>query len=253
MVHICEPRSEELQARMHTDDIIYGLRALDRATSGEIDKYIRDNIVKVLQEQIENDPWNKVENKENLDRLLESHKQSKRIIQKWLPKLEAKGLVTKDKYYVYSLTNKGKKLNIFPDVYGRMLLGTLINLPWHETKEKNIIEFIKRIGAFMLYVFISNLHTTSQSSTPVTAKLLDKKDLNWIKDAIPLDLIFFSFENIILRTMPRNQRQRLFIHDEGDYYKLLDILRDRFPKYYKVLKNADSVFLKKVTKPQSDD
>jgi predicted transcriptional regulator len=147
--------TQKEKARMHAHDIIYGLRALERATSGEIDKYIRDNIVKMLQEQIECNPWNKVENKENIDHLLESHKQSKRIIQKWLPKLEAKGLVTKDKYYVYSLTNKGKKLNIFPDVYGRMLLGTLINLPWHETKDKNIIEFIKRIGAFMLYACIN--------------------------------------------------------------------------------------------------
>ena len=132
-----------------------------------------------------------------------------------------------------------------------MLLGSLMNLPWHETREKNIVEFIKRIGAFMLYVFISNLHTTSQSSIPVTAKSLDKKNLNWIKDVTPLDFMFFSFEETFLGTMPESRRQRLFIHDEGDYNKLLDILRGRFPRYYKILRNADSIFSEKVVEPQT--
>ena len=54
------------KARIHTEDIIYALRALGRARSGKINKYIHDNIAKVLQEQFENNPWNKVQNGKNV-------------------------------------------------------------------------------------------------------------------------------------------------------------------------------------------
>jgi hypothetical protein len=236
------------------DDIINTLRALGRATSGGIYKYISYDIVKNLRELIESDAWNKVKNNRNLDSELEKHKQSKRTIQKWLSKLEAEGLVTKDDYYVYSLTDKGMKLNILPNIYGRMLLSSLMNLPWYETKERNIIkernivEFVKRVGTLMLYIFITNLRPALYSSTP--SELLDKGSMNWIKDTIQLDLMFFSFENIFLRTKPMNQRQTQFISDESDYYMLLGILKKKFPKYYKVLKNADTVFSEKVIERQ---
>jgi predicted transcriptional regulator len=239
------------KARIHKDDIIYALRVLGKATSGKIEQYIRDIIISEIQEQIESNAWNKLEG-ESLQRVLENHKQCKRTIQDWLPKLEAEGLVTKNEHYEYSLTDKGKKLDIYPDIYGRMLLSSLINLPWHKTKEKNIVEFAKRIGIFMLYIFINNLHGELQSSTHVTAaEILDKKNLTWIKDTIRSDLMFFSFEKVFLGTMSKSQRQRLFIFDEGDYYKLLDIFEAQFPRYHKVLRNAESIFSEKVIKRQT--
>ena len=228
--------TQKERARTHRDDIVYALRALGRATSGEIYKYISYNIIKKLREQIKCNPWNNVQNNRNLESELEKHKQSKRTIQKRLPKLEEEGLITKDDYHVYSLTDKGKKLNILPNIYGRMLFSSLINLPWYETKERsiikerNIVEFVRRAGTLMLYVFITNLRPASYSSTPSTTELLNKESLNWIKDTIPLDLIFFSFENIFLRIKPMNQRQTQFISDEGDYYMLLRILKKEFPK-----------------------
>lgn len=242
------------KARIHKDDIIYALRVLGRATSGTIEKYIRDNIIKDLQEQIESNPWNKIEDGQNLQRTLENHRQSKRTIQDWLPKLKAEGLITKNEHYEYSLTDKGKKLDIYPDNYGRMLLRSLIDLPWHKTKEKNIVEFAKRIGIFMLYIFINNLQQESRSSTTVTAaEILDKKNLVWIKETIPSDLMFFWFERVFLGAKSKSQRQRqqLFIFDEGDYYKLLDIFQSQFPGYHKVLRNADSIFSEKVIKRQT--
>lgn len=239
------------KARIHKDDIIYALRLLGRATSGKIAQYIRDNIIRELQEQFESNPWDKLK-AVNHQHILEKHKQSKRTIQDHLPKLEAEGLVTKNEHYEYSLTDKGKKLDIYPDIYGRMLLGSLIGLPWHKTKEKNVVEFAKRIGTFMLYIFINNLHTEPRSSAPVTAEeILDKKNLAWIKETIPSDLMFFWFERLFLGSMSKGQRQRLFIFDEGDYYKLLDIMEEKFPRYHKVLRNAGSIFSEKVIKQQT--
>lgn len=94
----------------------------------------------------------------------------------------------------------------------------------------------------------------SRSSTTVTAaEILDKKNLVWIKETIPSDLMFFWFERVFLGAKSKGQRQRqqLFIFDEGDYYKLLDIFQAQFPGYHKVLRNAGSIFSEKVIKRQT--
>jgi|SRR5215211_307714 len=235
-------------ARIHREDILLTLRALEKGTSGKIHKYIHTEIIKSLQKDFEENPWNKIENKKRLDDELGKHRQSKRSIQNWLPILEKERLVAKNDHYEYYLTDKGKKLRIFPDIYGRILLASLVNLPWLETREKNMVEFAKRAGSLILYLFINNLSPISQIPIPVAEELNEKGNLNWIKDAASIDFMFLSFQSKFLRSITRDRNQQIFLIDGSDYEKLLAAYKKKFPRYYKVLVEAEKRFLDKVYK-----
>jgi hypothetical protein len=224
---------QERKVREHKDNILYALRVLKNATSGEIKKFIDNKVESEVNQQYENKPEYLLIDKELLPELIETDlrwkKMSKRTIQKWLPKLKKDGLVIKDKYNEYSLTTRGKMRPIFPYSYGKILFYHLVGKPLFTSSDKErITECIKRFGLYILSVFIYNLTIKDRPlSTPNFLEDL----FNWPEEIIsPRDMFQWFFS--IFR----------FELTDPDIEHIAKIFTEEYPQYLKAFERTNTHF-----------
>jgi hypothetical protein len=156
------------KARVHRDYILLALRKLEKATTGPITNWINERL-KADKEQTSI---------------------SKRGVQLILPKLEAEGLVSKNGYNEYGLTEAGGREPIFGELYGEMLFERLMAIPLKGTQEEKMLECIKRFGVYVTHIFMQNLVWGS-----TVDKLMSKNELQWTNEAINPGRMFQWFVN----------------------------------------------------------
>jgi hypothetical protein len=181
--------NQEALAKEHRQNIIYALRTLKEATSGEIKKRI-DKKVDLEMEEKYNSPKYLLGDRKLIgkQRRLESSqkKMSLRTVQKWLVQLQKDYFVSKNKYNVYKLTTTGLSEKIFGESYGKMLFDSITKLPLKRgTPDEKMNDCIRRMGVYVSYVFIHNMWGGS----------LQRNKTEWINDVINPGRMFEWFNN----------------------------------------------------------
>ena len=178
-------QNQERIAKDHRENILYALRMLKEARTAEITKFVNEKVMLELEAKYQSNEYlSKDPNQTKLKKQTELKQKQldRKTVQKWLKYFEGKGLVSKSKYYVYSLTTDGKSEKIFGAHYGKALFDSLAKLPLDVTPDDNISECIKRIGSFVAHIFVSN----------ATQSPLGNKE-EWITEAINPRIMFEWF------------------------------------------------------------
>jgi hypothetical protein len=145
---------------------IISLLNLGTATSGRIKRFIDNKIDKELKSAIEKDENDSYENGEfsrsrrdqNIKKRIDRLRMSQRTIQSWLNKLEAEGLIEKNTNFEYSLTLKILGTDIMFELMGQAAFSSVANLPLPDNTnlEQQFDEISKRIGTYVMFIFITN-------------------------------------------------------------------------------------------------
>ena len=216
---------QERIARDHLQNIIYALIELKNARTGKITKFVNDKVKSEVGQGFESS--RKIE--------LKDRQMDRKTVQKWLTRLEKDGMVSKTEYFVYTLTKAGQSIKIFAEPYGNTLFDELAKIPLKGSKDEKLLECIKRLGLYIVYIFIQN-------SSPTVANPLysaiEENDVDWINEAINLKLMFewFSRNFYIKKQKPSSRYQ--------NFYKLMYSLERQFSEYLPVLLKSEQDYYK---------
>ena len=220
-------QNQERVAKDHRENILYALGILKEARTAEITKFVNEKVTLELEAKYQSNEYLSKDPKQTKLKKQTELKQKqldRKTVQKWLKYFEYKRLVSKSKYYVYSLTTDGKSEKIFGEHYGKVLFDSLAKLPLDITPDDNISECIKRLGSFVAHIFVSN----------ATQSPLGNKE-EWIIEAINPRMMF-----------------EWFIHNfRGEY-----AIETQFEGYMRTLQEAEenyrSIIFPNVYKEQLD-
>lgn len=180
--------NQEALAKEHRENILYALRMLIEATSGEIKKFIDKKVKSELEDKYNSVKYLSKDNKQTAkERRLElkQKQMSQRTVQKWLIQLQKDYFVSKNKYNIYRLTTEGLSKKIFGESYGKILFDSIIKTPLEGTQDKKVSEAIRRIGIYIFFIFMDNMWDKS----------LERNKNEWINDVINPNLMFNWFNN----------------------------------------------------------
>lgn len=181
------------KANAHRSYILLALSVLQKTTTGPLLKWINERVKADLDEKFNSSKYlfEDVEQvKKDKQEELEDNCISIKGLRYVLSKLEAKGLVSKNGYNEYSLTEAGGREPIFGELYGEMLFERLMAIPLKGTQEEKMLECIKRFGVYVTHIFMQNLVWGS-----TVDKLMSKNELQWINEAIDPGRMFQWFVN----------------------------------------------------------
>ena len=154
-----------------------------------------------------------------------------RTIQYWLPYLEGRGLVKKNKYNEYSLTHEGRKEIIFSRVYGETLFRKLVTQPPFKGSDRmKINECIRRFGMYIFCVFVLNEIRHIDKEFYSDDEFLEKF-LGWPEETIPPRHMFQWFFTLFHSELTNN-----------DITQIMKILNEEFHMDVLLLNEANMVF-----------
>ncbi|WP_415280819.1 hypothetical protein [Candidatus Nitrososphaera sp. FF02] len=216
------------------DLILLALSVRQEATSGEITKYIHSEIRRQENEKYEEGLFERNE----FLRRINSRSPTQRTIQKWLPRLEEKGLIRKNKYNVYSLVVDDIGELLFK-LYGTYRIKELFKLDANLSIENKLREFMSRMGFLILSDFISASAAIPEYSNEEN----ERKAIESAKDAIPLDLAFDEFAKNFNST-PADPKL-IHILQEEDTEHLRRALEKLYPEYAKARDKGSEIAFNK--------
>jgi hypothetical protein len=226
---------QEKRAKDHWENIIYALTILKEAWTQEIKELIDNKVEQEVSEKynsseyLSKDP-NQVEKEKEFE--LKQRQMDRKTIQKWLRRLEEKSLVSKTRHNVYSLTPEGRNEKIFGEYYGQMMYDRLMAIPFKGSDEQKLLEYIKRLGIYITYIFIRNSARSGIQSSHTTIR---KDDDEWISDSISPAILLEWFNNTFYSKSKSH-----------NYNKLIKPLSAHYAKYVKNLEESEQFYYEKV-------
>lgn len=238
------------------DNILFALRNLNRATSGEITKFMEDKTIIEIEEKFQNTSgYGMVRNQEETNKLkqeeISDKRVSKRTVQNYLSTLETSGWVKKDKHNIYSLSRDGRYLNIFGELYGQFLLDGLKQIPMGETQKEKLENFILLVGIYITFIFLdSKFARVSLGDSPNRRRIFHKEvlkinDPDWIEHSVPPKLLYQWFNDLFY---PAEKKQKPYTKRDPDldghnmelegviemtYHSIFNNLQSSQIKYYR--------------------
>jgi len=226
---------QERIAKGHWENIIYALTILKDATSGEITKFVNDKVRREVDETLgstRNLLKDRKQSAKEKQTELRDKQLSKKTVQNWLKRLEVKGLVSKTRHNVYSLTPEGRNEKIFGEYYGMVIYDRLMVMPFKGSDEEKLLEYVKRLGIYITYIFIRNSARSGVQSPHTT---LRKDDDEWLNDSISPVLLLEWFNNVFYS---KSKSQ--------NYDKLIKSLNTHFSEYIMNLEESERIYYEKV-------
>lgn len=233
--HFNPYRNQERIAKGHWENIIYGLTILKDATTGEITKFVNDKVMREVEETLgstRNLLKDRKQSAKEKQTELRDKQLSTRTVQNWLKRLEVKGLVSKTRHNVYSLTPEGRNEKIFGEYYGMVIYDRLMVMPFKGSDEEKLLEYVKRLGIYITYIFIRNSARSGVQSPHTTIR---KDDDEWLNDSISPVLLLEWFNNVFYS---KSKSQ--------NYDKLIKSLNTHFSEYIMNLEESERIYYEKV-------
>jgi hypothetical protein len=155
---------EEQLFRNHKYAITFTLLNLGAATVGKIKMFIDNKIDNELKPYIEKDENERYENgdyskdrrNKNVKKRIGRLRMSRRAIHFWLKRLQAEKLIEKNANSEYSLTFTIKKDEMIFELMAQEAFKAVTDLPFSPDAnlEEQFEEVVKRLGAYVMYIFL---------------------------------------------------------------------------------------------------
>jgi hypothetical protein len=243
---------------------------LRTATSGKIKRFIDNKIDNELKPAIEKDENDSYENgdfskrmrDQNIKKRINDIKMSQRAIQSWLNKLEAEGLIEKNSNFEYSLTLKMLGTDIMFELMGQAAFGSVAKLPLPDNAdlEKQFDEILRRIGAYIMFIFIRHSMPKEIRPPPPDSLIgfdearIKRLTMRMIKHAInPV----FMYHRMFCTTFVKGKEGGNYTDDTNKacemdketFDQLMQIFDTKYPEIYDAIIAGGGAFHKKIHGP----
>jgi hypothetical protein len=191
-------RYKQSQEKRNREKVIYALKELREATPSKILEFIDK------QSEIDAKIYFEINNITcTLNQLQKKKKEFSmviRTVKSILEKLTNENLVIHKKGGIYCLNKSINNFSLFPNSYGTSMIYSIGNF-FPTTIEKSLEEFVNRYGMFMIFAFLQLLYFkyTNENENENIESISKNNDLeieNWLKDAIPLKLMYDLFKTL---------------------------------------------------------
>jgi hypothetical protein len=188
-------RYKQSQEKKNREKILFTLKELEEATPSKILEFI--------DKQSENEAKNYFKEHNISYTLVEFQKKKKefsmviRTVKSILEKLTNEKLVIHKKGGIYCLNESINNFLLFPNPFGESMVYSIGNF-FPTTIEKSLEEFVNRYGLFMIFAFLQLLHfkNSNENENESISYYIDHNIDNWLKDAIPLKLMYNLFKTL---------------------------------------------------------
>jgi hypothetical protein len=264
-------RYKQSQEKRNREKVLYALKELGEATPSKILEFIdkQSEIDAKMYFEINNIPY-------TLKQLQKKKKEFSmviRTVKSILGKLTNENLVIHKKGGIYCLNESINNFSLFPNPYGTSMIYSIGNF-FPTTVEKSLEEYVNRYGLFMVFAFLQLLNlknlneikneNENEKSISYNYDANDQKNIdNWLRDAIPLKLMYDLFRklyfndndkentktvNLILNGLNKiiEEKYPLFYNEFNDKLKknieLTKISKDNTKEYTKAINKMDEFF-----------
>jgi hypothetical protein len=264
-------RYKQSQEKRNREKVLYALKELGEATPSKILEFIdkQSEIDTKIYFEINNIPY-------TLKQLQKKKKEFSmviRTVKSILGKLTNENLVIHKKGGIYCLNESINNFSLFPNPYGTSMIYSIGNF-FPTTVEKSLEEYVNRYGLFMVFAFLQLLNlknlneikneNENEKSISYNYDANDQKNIdNWLRDAIPLKLMYDLFRklyfndndkentktvNLILNGLNKiiEEKYPLFYNEFNDKLKknieLTKISKDNTKEYTKAINKMDEFF-----------
>jgi hypothetical protein len=191
-------RYKQSQEKKNREKVLYALKELKEATPSKILEFIDIDAEKEAKRYFENN--NISYNSKKLEIKTKELSMVIRTVKSILNKLTDEKLVIHRKGGIYCLNESINNFSLFPNPYGSSIIYSIGNF-FPTTIEKSLEEFINRYGLFMIFAFLQLLHFkySNENENENKESISKNNDLeieNWLKEAIPLKLMYDIFKKL---------------------------------------------------------
>lgn len=224
-------RHKQSQEKRNREKVLYALKELKEATPSKILEYIN--------KQSEKDAKSYFEKNNNITCTLEQLQKKKkefsmviRTVKSILEKLTNENLVIHKKGGIYSLNESISNFLLFPNPFGESMVYSIGNF-FPTTIEKSLEEFVNRYGLFMIFAFIQLLsfkNSNENENESISYHYTDYNIDNWLKDAIPLKLMYDLFRTLYFKDKENTKTTIINLKILNGLNKIIEI---KYPLFYK--------------------
>jgi hypothetical protein len=193
-------RYKQSQEKKNKEKVIYALKKLREATPSKILEFIDKQSEKYAKDYFKEN--NISFTSEEFQKKKKEFSMVIRTAKSILGELTNENLVIHKKGGIYCLNESINNFSLFPNPYGRSMIYSIGNF-FPTTIEKSLEEFVNRYGLFMIFAFLqllrfkySNENENENENIESISKNNDLKMENWLKDAIPLKLMYDIFKKL---------------------------------------------------------
>ena len=139
---------------------------------------------------------NKISTSEEFEKKKKDLSISLKTVKNILKELHQENVIVHKKGGFYSFNEfiSNNKFLIFPNHFGESMIYSIGNF-FPATIEKSLEEFVNRFGLFVIFVFLRLIYFKNESGN-VTISYTENEIDEWLKDAIPLKLMFELFTDL---------------------------------------------------------
>jgi hypothetical protein len=234
-------RYKQSQEKRNREKVIYALKELREATPSKILEFIDK------QSEIDAKIYFEINNITcTLKQLSKKKKEFSmviRTVKSILEKLTNENLVIHKKGGIYCLNKSINNFSFFPNPYGTSMIYSIGQF-FPTTVEKSLDEFVNRYGLFIIFAFLQLLYFkySNESENESISKNNNNNNNNhdiesWLKDAIPLKLMYDLFKKLYFSNKKQNTKT--------NNLKILNGLNKIIEKKYSLFYNEFNNKLKK--------
>jgi hypothetical protein len=230
-------RYKQSQEKKNKEKVKFALKELKEATPTKV--------LELIYKEARNEAISYFENNNisyNLKQFEEKTKElsmSIRTVKSILEKLTNEKLVIHKKGGIYCLNESLNNFLIFPNPYGTSIIYSIGNF-FPTTIDKSLEEFVNRYGLFIIFAFLQLLkfknsneienENENEKSISYAKTTTDHNIHNWLKDAIPLKLMYNLFRTIYFND---DGQENTKINNLKILNGLNKIIKKKYPLFYR--------------------
>ena len=225
-------RYKQSQEKKNREKVLVALKELKESTPSKILEYIDKEARNEAKQYFENN--NISYNSKKLEIKAKEFSMVIRTVKSILEKLTSEKLVTHKKGGIYSLNESINNFSLFPNPYGKSMIYSIGQF-FPTNIEKSLEEFVNRYGMFMIFAFLqllyfkySNENKSENEHIKSISKNNDPHIESWLKDAIPLKLMYDLFQTLYFSNKNQNTQKYNLTITNG----LNKIIEKKYPLLY---------------------
>jgi hypothetical protein len=199
-------RYKQSQEKKNREKVLFALKELKEATPSKILEFIDKQSEKYAKDYFENN--NIPCTPKSLQKKRKEFSMVIRTVKSILKKLTDENLVTHKKGGIYCINESINNFSLFPNPYGTSMIYSIGHF-FPTTIEKSLEEFVNRYGLFMIFAFLQLLHfkySNENENIESLPKNNDHELESWLKDAIPLKLMYDLFKTLYFSDENQNTK-----------------------------------------------
>jgi len=223
-------RYKQSQEKKNREKVLYAIKELKEATPSKILEFIDKEAEKEAKSYFENNNT-PCTSEQQLQKKKKEFSMVIRTVKSILEKLSNEKLVIHKKGGIYYLNESINNFSLFPNPYGTSMIYSIGDF-FPTTIDKSLEEFVNRYGLFIIFAFLQLLHfkySNDNGNKGSVSKNNGPNIENWLKDAIPLKLMYDLFKKLYFAD---DEKQNTKIINLEILNGLNKIIEKKYPLFY---------------------